>query len=574
MLPPEKSSPIMEKIKEYRESPNLKKRFKANQLMLSITPPSYFVENYLETNEGRPQSLAGFGMMRDIYDKPRKKVLLKCSRKTLKSTILSNMIALNMIRWNYFKMLYLGPLESTANYFSANYVVPRFRGSRIKKLLVEGFRKDDIKEKILADTESSILFKYAHDDASRIRGPATDLNMYDEVQDIDKEVLPIVAETMSLSDFQWEIYAGTPLSTGNTIESLWRSSNRMEWATKCGKCNHWNTLTEDNNPMKMIGEHGLLCSKCGHPLDTRNGLWVASHSDDSYDTTGFHLAQPIIPFYNQHPERWSKIYKKVTGGRYAEYQIYNEVFGISFDTGLKPITEDELRAVCVLGEMSGAAGKMDLKIFNERKSRYVTITAGVDWGINGKTPICIGGLREDGVYEVFFAHTFHDREYERHIDEMASLIKGVGALTATDAGPDPIRGISLAQKIDVRRVCLVRYDYGKTIQHTYLDPHDWRNNRWILHKRDSLGFVFSMIKAKKILFPRWEDVSQQMQDILNEDFEVRSSLLADQLFYTHKPDLPDDFLHALNYAACLAFSDSALQGPSSTAEAGNQTPVD
>ena len=100
---------ITDTIKKLLSKNNAKSTFLARQLMFSVLPSSHFVENYLYDNEGRLQSLDAYPMLKQIYDNMPQKLILKCSRKTLKSTLLSNFICLNLIRWNYFKMMYVGP---------------------------------------------------------------------------------------------------------------------------------------------------------------------------------------------------------------------------------------------------------------------------------------------------------------------------------------------------------------------------------------------------------------------------------------------------------------------------------
>ena len=77
-------------------------------------------------------------------------------------------------------MMYVGPQELTTKYFSSNYIPPRFESPKIKKLLLKGWFKNDVFEKILDDTHSSVLFRYVKDDATRTRGPAVDEVVYDE----------------------------------------------------------------------------------------------------------------------------------------------------------------------------------------------------------------------------------------------------------------------------------------------------------------------------------------------------------------------------------------------------------
>lgn len=552
-------------------SRDIVKAFTARQYMMLKTPLSDLVETYLYDNEGSPQSLEKFKMLRFVYDNLPRKLLLKCSRKTLKSTLLSNMIALNMVRYDHYKMLYVAPQELSTKYFSTNYLNVRFDSNPLKRIL-NGFVKNDVFEKELDITHSNVLLRYCKEDGSRIRGPATDHNIHDEVQDINLDVLPIISETMALSKIKREMYAGTPLTTDNTINVLWKKSTQCEWAMKCTGCNHWNTLTEDNNPADMITRAGLACSKCSKLLKSDDGLWVEFNprKPEDRDLVGFHLAQPILTYFNETEREWKEVYNKVHKSNYKLGQIYNEVFGLAYDIGTKPITEEFLRNnACTLGEMGN-----DLQLYHKRKDRYYAATCGVDWGVNmdtSRTACCIGALREDGIYEVFYLKIFKDLDYDRQIRSVADYANAVNAFCAADSGPDPNRGIRLAQLTGYNRTQLVRYEAGKVKQRYFVPPDSISpmQNRWLLHRSDSMTFTFDMLKAGKIIFPRWEDSSEAMQDILNVFIEVKEGPLRQEIHYRHGADKPDDFFHALNFAVCQAHvnaNNPELFLPSSTSE--------
>lgn len=505
-------------------------------------------------------------MMRAIYDGTPQRLLLKCSRKTLKLTLLSNMIALNLLRYKHYKMLYVAPQELSAKYFSNNYLNVRFESPPLKQVL-RGFSRNDVFEKILEDTNSSVILRYCKEDASRIRGPATDQNIHDEVQDMAFETLPIIKETMALSAFKREIFAGTPLTTDNTINELWKTSSQCEWVTKCPACGHWNSLTPDNEPFKMVRKEGLSCSKCGALLNTGTGEWV-EFNPGAYDLIGYHLAQPILTHFNQDPREWAEIYKKVwnTGpNKYSPAQINNEVFGLAFDTGSKPITEERLKKLSTLGDMDG--------VYTRGLSRYLYITCGVDWGVNmdtSRTAVVMGGLREDGVYEVFFARILKDFDYEKHIHDIAEFANRVNAFCACDAGPDPARGKMLADQTSWQRTQLVRYEDGLLMQQYKTPPNAIHpsQNRWCLHRSDTMTFVFNQLKAGKVLFPNWEQTSECHSDILNIFVEVKEGMLRQELVYRHPAAKPDDFFHALNFAVCQAHllaGNPVLNAPSSSA---------
>ena len=561
---------VKETIEKLLSKKNPKSTFLARQLMFSVLPPSHFVENYLYDNEGRLQKLEDFPMLKHIYDHMPQKLILKCSRKTLKSTLISNFICLNLIRWNYFKMMYVGPQELTTKYFSSNYIPPRFDSPKIKNILLKGWFKNDVFEKILDDTHSSVLFRYVSDDATRTRGPAVDCLVYDEVQDIQYDQIPIIQETMAMSPYKREIFAGTPLDSTNTIHRIWKTSNQLEWMMKCAGCNHWNSLTEGNDPLGMIQPQGFSCSKCHKVLNSRHGEWVSMNPGSSL-LTGYHLAQPLLPHFNEDPKEWKEIYEKVHSGRYDLRVVMNETFGLTYDVGSKPITQEELIKVCTLGEQYVGSSDDTLNILKRNKSRYRVYTMGVDWGVSmsqSRTVATMGAVRDDGVYEVFFAKVYRGYDYEAHIKDIAEKANSVNAFCVSDSGPDPIRGIKLCELTSIQRSQLAAYRRTKVIQHFEPGTYDWRQNRWVLHRSDVISLVIRQLKAGRILFPQWDDMSEYMQDLLNVYIEVRDGLYGQELIYDHHPKQPDDAMHSLVFAVCAAYmatGDAGLIGPSSSA---------
>lgn len=570
-------SDTIEIIEDLLAKNDPKATFTARQLLMIEAPLSSVIENYLYDNEYRPQKLDAFPMMRQIYDYLPKKVLLKCSRKTLKSTLISNILTINTIRFNAYKQMYVAPQENSAKYFSNNYLAIRFQSPPVRKIIGERWVKNDVFEKILEPSGSSIIFRYASDDATRIRGPAVDSVTYDEIQDIHYDILPVIRETMTMSEYKREIFAGTPLTTTNTINQLWRQTNQLEWLFKCQACNRWNSITEDGEPIKMIQKEGLCCARCGKRISTRNGEWVA-YNPQIKDFTGYHLAQPMLPYFNETPSEWQDIHRKVQV--YDVRQVYNEVFGLAFDVGAKLITETELRSKCVLGPMYNTTGKnIDrLQIFVKGKGKYCTYTGGVDWGVNlvtSRTAFCLGAMRTDGVYEVFYMTIMTGIDYEQHIIEIARMVNDINAFCASDSGPDPIRGIKLMKLTSEERCQLVRYEHGRFVQRTdvpkeSISPTQWR---WCLHRSDTIGLTIRQLKAGKILLPNYNDVSQCMQDLLNVNVEIKEGLYREELFYRHEPNCPDDTIHALNFAYCqalLVHKDPLLQGMSTTGGIGQE----
>lgn len=68
--------------------------------------------------------------------------------------------------------------------------------------------------------------------------------------------------------------------------------------------------------------------------------------------------------------------------------MFNEVFGLAFDIGTKPISETELKRLCVLGPM----GRESMTLAMSRARNYIHYTMGVDWGVNAITSRTVATL--------------------------------------------------------------------------------------------------------------------------------------------------------------------------------------
>jgi hypothetical protein len=439
--------------------------------------------------------------------------------------------------------MYVSPDEASSKKFSHDYLKIRLESPPLKKIISK-LSRDDVLMKEVEDTHSSIMLTYASDDPNRTRGPSMHSVTYDEMQGMELDILPVIAQTMAILPTKREIFAGTPMTSDNAISALWRRAHQMEWMTKCSGCNHWNGITKDNEPMKMIQKHGLCCSKCGKTLDTSTGLWVDFNPGDK-EMHGYHLAQPLIPFYNQDPNQWSDIYLNCYKRDYSQLRIYNEVFGLDYDEGSKPITEEKLKSLCVLGDMR--------TVYERNMHRYVFIAAGVDWGVNhitSRTVLVLTGFREDGVMEVFYIKIFTNTDYEQQIRDIARICNDFQAVVIADSGPDPLRGKMLGNMYNPAKTQLARYTDSQITQYTDVPTQalDWSQTRWCINRSETMGFTMSMLNKNMILFPRWEDSGPAMQDILAIFTEVKEGDLKSQVYYKHKPNNPDDAFHALNFA--------------------------
>ena len=384
------------------------------------------------------------------------------------------------------------------------------------------------------------------------RGIPSDRLCIDEMQDILSDNIKVIAECLSFSKFQYELYSGTPKSHDNAIEEYWGLSNQLEWVVPCDNHvpRHYNILGTEN-----IGKKHLICDKCGNRIFPESGQWVVTNPGGEY--TGFHVTQLMVP-WKQGEEEWKKqiIFKYEN---WPDATFHNEVLGVSYDQASKPITQTEIIQCCypinkqvhVPSEHLIMEPNMDVL----RRPNY----AGVDWGEGRGEGKVEGGKKRHASWTVLTIGTF--------INENLFWPYFIKRYTGKEIDPEFIK-TDIVQLCEKFRVRIIGADWG----------HGWGMNSHLINRLgrdrvmefqyvaklkerirfDKLSFTFRVnrsmaisnfitsIKEQGILFPVWEEFKTFAKDILGiyVDYNERMKTM----YYDHPIDQPDDAMHSLIYA--------------------------
>lgn len=189
----------------------------------------------------------------------------------------------------------------------------------------------------------------------------------DEFQDILSDNIPVIEQCLSHAPERWKrfLYAGTPKSLDNNIEYYReRLSTQGEWVVPCDRHtpSHWNILGEKN-----IGKKGLVCEKCGKLINpmTDRAQWARMVEKAPFES--YRIPQLMVPW-----KPWEEVLLDYE--RYPRDKFYNEVLGISYDSGMRPLTTEQMRAVC-----NPNLHMVDYENYRDL-SYSQPIYAGIDWG--------------------------------------------------------------------------------------------------------------------------------------------------------------------------------------------------
>lgn len=542
--------------------------------LIGVTP-SQFTEFAImlpdkEKNTYVPFSFKERRYLRQIYDTPSKRTLLKCGRQVEKSTLLGNKLLSYSCINTAMNSLYVSPTNMQAKVFSQDRLAEPIATSNYLKSWTTTKLSDSVFLKKFIN-RSQITLRYAYLNADRVRGIPADVICLDEIQDLLTDNIPVIEECASHSVLRIAgethrggifMYSGTPKSLDNTLEHYWATqSTQNEWAVPChrhslqtgsGKISnvYWNILSEDH-----IGKDGLVCEKCHKPISAMDddARWVSLNPGILKSDTikkpfeGFRIPQLMVPWIS-HADI---IQKQAT---YSRAKFYNEVLGLSYDSGTRPLTRQDVLDNC------DPRLRLDPE-YQEYLLKYLgaalPVYAGIDWGTgeNTYTVLSLGAYMGDSRFTIFYVHRFEGRESEPQvqIDEISRLVhKFRIQLIGCDYGGGFWPNDELTR----------RFGFGRVPRYQYSMPQTkvvWQDGlkRFLVHRTEVMSDIFNAIKRRNVFrFPNWDQFQIPFaSDMLNIFSEYNEQLR--QNVYKKSPNNTDDTFHSI----LLCFLASMIKNP-------------
>lgn len=552
--------------------------------LIGVTP-SRFTEFAImlpdkESNTYKPFDFSQRRYLRQIYDTPSKRTLLKCGRQVEKSTLLGNKLLSYSCINSAMNSLYVSPTNQQTKVFSQDRLKEPIETSHYLKAWTTSKLSDSIALKKFIN-RSQITLRYAFLNADRCRGIPADVICLDEVQDLLTDNIAVIEECASHSVLRIGdevhrggifMYSGTPKSLDNTLEHYWTNqSTQNEWVVPCHRHSintggtmskvYWNVLTEDN-----LGLKSLVCEKCDKPISATDDMaqWASMNPAILKSATikkpfeGFRIPQLMVPWISHD----SLIQKQAT---YTRATFYNEVLGLSYDSGTRPLTRQDVMDNCDPRLLLTPEYQRGLLKF---LGGAFPVYAGIDWGTgeNTYTVITLGAYMGDGRFTIFYVHRFEGREAEPQvqIEEISRLINMFRVkLIGCDYGGGYWPNDELTRRFGFRRV--PRYQYSQPSTKVIWQPG---LNRFLVHRTEVMSDVFNAIKRRDVFrFPNWEQFQIPFgSDMLNIFSEYNEQIR--QNVYKKSPNCTDDTFHAI----VLCFLASMIEHPRPDVIAPNANP--
>jgi len=525
------------------------------------------------TLDGKPYSLSNHFQFETLfYTRMPKSMVLKTGRQVGKSTVGSAHGVITCTSIPYFRTLYITPLFEQVRRLSNNYVRPFVEQSPVRTLWTGTNTENSVLQRSFRNY-SMMQFSFASLDADRVRGIRSDKVVIDEVQDMDRDLIPIIKETMSASNWGISQYSGTPKTPENTIEGLWLMSSQAEWCIPCKACNKLNIASIKHDLEKMIGpcrddisetRPATVCAKCGKMIFPWEGRWIHRYPERRFQFAGFHVPQPVMHIHYSEPAKWAELTAKREGyGNYTPEKYMNEVLGESCGTGVQLVSMDDLQRACTL-EHANAPRDPSSCVKDLKKYRYTALA--VDWGGGGEdgvslTVIAVMGITHTGVVDVIWARrlmTPHD-----HIQEAQNCLDiynmfGCDFLAHDYTGAGSLRETFLCQAgVPYKRIIPIQYVRAASakimsvVKPTETNPRTY----YRIDKTRSLLTVCAAIRTQKMRFFKYDYRSTDDPGLIHDflalvEQKTETRIGSDIYTITRNPQLSDDFAQAVNIGAC------------------------
>jgi len=485
-----------------------------------------------------------------MFQKHRKhkKVVYICGRQIGKTTGIGSSILMDSTWREHFRSAYVAPMSVYVQRMNSIFLMPMIRACMLPwKIQNTTDCVNNVTEKSFL-TGSYYFGISAFANAGNALGLSADAIIFDEVQDLNADLIPQIKELIGTSDYRYESYFGTARSVENTLTLLFENSTQELWHMPCEHCRHVNVPNMEGDVLSMIQEQGISCVKCGKLLDVTKGKFVPSYQFDPIkrDAVGYQIPQIIVKDRITPHERYiDTIYNKLHGSSaYSEARFYQEVLGIPTSQGGMPITQDDIANASVLDIPQDAIPPY---------AKYQRLGGGVDWGGSEITSFTVGTVvgYAGGYFDVLGAlRPTGLPDEQRHIvvgNYLKKITGGSIHLCGADAGfVGSVQNPNLSKVLN-KPVASIAYGSTKKFFIPGVE------NRFTVDRTTLIYCVLTLIKQGKIRFPKGQWFVTFTKDILATYTEdVVSSQGTTMRRYARYKDRADDFLHALGYALFVA----------------------
>jgi hypothetical protein len=430
--------------------------------------------------------------------------------------------------------------------------------------------------------ESVIQMVKCLTDTQEARSKTTDEALFDECQLLDPDFLPDIEQCQKASRMPTTIYAGTSTTTDSLLETKFLESSQAAWLIRAPGYHSnsvgqgWLNCSDKDDILKAIQPQGITNPATGKVIDVTDGRFVhqiQSNFDQGY--LGFHIPQIIIPEYANIPQKWMEIWNAFQS--YDIKKFLQEILGIPTEEGMREITTQDLKNICVLPETPETLKSLS----SPGQGRYKYTVSGCDWGGSDYNPASktkvsytvhvILGICWDGSIEIAHIRQYSGMDYRSIANQICEDHKAYHCIgIASDFGVGAAYNMLLRENPIIRPERHFIFGYVGPQAALIKAPSGGMGwfNQYSLNRTESITSLYQAIKSRRFRCYSWELAQERLLELLNLYRVPTETVGGNSGFrYQRHGSKADDTLHAINFAFCLAriiLNEPILEDPALT----------
>jgi hypothetical protein len=404
-------------------------------------------------------------------------------------------------------------------------------------------------------------------DTQEARSKTTDEALFDEAQLLDPDFLPDIEQCQKASRMPTTIYAGTSTTTDSLLETKFLESSQSAWLLRAPGYHSqsagqgWLNCSDKDDVLKAIQPQGLTNPATGSVIDVTDGRFVhqiQSNFEQGY--LGFHIPQIIIPDYANIPQKWMEIWNAFQS--YDIKKFLQEILGIPTEEGMREITTQDLKNICVLPETPETLKQLA----SSNSGRYKYTVSGCDWGGSDYNPATktkvsftvhvILGICWDGSIEILHIRQYAGMDYRSIANQICEDHKAYNCVgIASDFGVGAAYNMLLRENPIIRPERHFIFGYVGPQSALIKAPSSGPGwfNQYSLNRTESITSLYQAIKSRRFRCYAWELAQERLSELLNLYRVPTETVGGNSGFrYQRHGSKADDTLHAINFAFCLA----------------------
>ncbi len=509
---------------------------------LSPVKRTQIIPVLFRNDSGKPFTFDGRSYWFDLYDQPSPYEVIMAARQSEKSSHNAKMMLVDAVTRPEASILYAAPTHDHITEFRSRKIDRPFHyNPSLRRQFLGSKQTNNATEKVLSNG-ASMVFRAIANNPDSVRGISADRIYFDETQLIPSDHIQVAVEcAQSFGGKASFCFTGTPTHTRDALVRRFRKTKMYEWLIKCLHCPKYNPpLGWDHIDQ---AKPYLFCVFCGKELEVPRGEWVATRPDAKLD--GYRICRLMTPTCTWHTKANNGVldHEKTL----PAHLFANEVLGLPFDLGSKPITEEELYACCEDNPM------MDpLNLSDYEKQRY--LVGAIDWAYNDEkqgssfTILALAGINHQKRVQIVFVRRYFGPEFhdpQAVLEDITRICNTCNVeIIATDRGVGHKENYRLRELLPKTRVVEVQY-VGADMPLTL----DKVNRCFKVGKTNILNETFNRLKDRGYMFPRKADIEPFAEDILNVTTELDKNFR--RVTYKRLGFEPDDFLDLCAFLGIL-----------------------